>query len=329
MSEPDPALVYTGFWINYAQGSVLGATITIHQEWTNVIVAFLAIVVTLGAGSAWNLLLFATHQLRATSEARDVLWRQQQVLLRSLATPGSVMVDSLKLLNIWKRRGPYNRARCALPALVALLFSLATLAAGIFSAYIVDTGTLQVLLRDAGCRNIELIPHESLEALNERVSILNAIGNSAQSYATECYGNDTVPSKCHQYVQPRIEGNVTSAKCPFDPPLCDNSVEHGVRLDSGYIDSNDDLGINAPLGERVRVRRTNTCAPLKTDGHLRLVNLSQAPDPGTVGSQPGLYYILDYGTSDPPVSKTINATAYRAKMKLDDQYSYSQRYAKT
>jgi hypothetical protein len=38
-----------------------------------------------------------------------------------------------------------------------------------------------------------------------------------------------------------------------------------ITLDSGLIDSQDDLGLNAPPGDRLSYRRVMSCAPLNND----------------------------------------------------------------
>lgn len=53
-------------------------------------------------------------------------------------------------------------------------------------------------------------------------------------------------------------------------------------MDTGHIDSHEDLGINAPVSERVTYRKVTTCAPLHTKGHAEMVNGST-----TDGELPG------------------------------------------
>lgn len=60
----------------------------------------------------------------------------------------------------------------------------------------------------------------------------------------------------------------TNAPCPFDAILCKNSTGNLV-MDTGYIESNKDLGING--GPRFNLRQERQCAPLVTDGYKRNV----------------------------------------------------------
>ena len=53
-----------------------------------------------------------------------------------------------------------------------------------------------------------------------------------------------------------------NASCPFDKPLC---LTEGVKIDTGFIDSAIDLGINAKPWDRVLYRKSISCAILNTD----------------------------------------------------------------
>lgn len=57
--------------------------------------------------------------------------------------------------------------------------------------------------------------------------------------------------------------------CPFEPGFCLNGTQAAV-LDSGYLDSNDILGINARSRDRVLIRRKTTCAPLEVGNRTKI-----------------------------------------------------------
>jgi hypothetical protein len=54
------------------------------------------------------------------------------------------------------------------------------------------------------------------------------------------------------------------AACPFGGNAC---LTDAVRYDSGLVNSNKDIGINAPLKESISFRRVTTCAPIRTDNY--------------------------------------------------------------
>lgn len=91
--------------------------------------------------------------------------------------------------------------------------------------------------------------------------------NIAANYAQQCYSSNGPPSPldCGAYVKKRIPFTVTTnASCPFDPSIC-TRTNGSLLLDTGYMDSHDDFGINAPSQERWQFRKTVHCLPLVTN----------------------------------------------------------------
>jgi hypothetical protein len=66
----------------------------------------------------------------------------------------------------------------------------------------------------------------------------------------------------------------TTAGCPFEEEMCKTHTDN-IILDSGYINSHDHLGINAPNDERFLLRTRLQCAPLVTQGYEETI---QSPD---------------------------------------------------
>lgn len=270
-SEVDSSLIQRGFWINHSIGPVLGATLTLDQQYANAIIALVAVVVATAASSAWNLLLFTIHQLRVTDELKDGLYWQQQALYRTLSTPGTVVMDSLKLLCIWRRKAssPILK-RCMTPALIGLFFVVGGLAAGIFSSYIVTTTDLEVLINGEGCRFLNWTTYTTGA---NGIPLDSALDVDARSFAERCYTPGPLPSQCNFYIHPRIEPTLSFVDCPFEPEVCMNGTDAAL-LDSGFLDSNDIFGINAPPQDRVLVRRQATCVPLDTPRYTSYTNSS-------------------------------------------------------
>lgn len=52
--------------------------------------------------------------------------------------------------------------------------------------------------------------------------------------------------------------------------MCINDT--AVRLDSGYINTLDDLGINSPRADALSFRKTLECAPITTQGFTKTYN---------------------------------------------------------
>ncbi|KAF4304011.1 hypothetical protein GTA08_BOTSDO07955 [Botryosphaeria dothidea] len=85
-------------------------------------------------------------------------------------------------------------------------------------------------------------------------------------YAQQCYSeNNLGTTDCNTYVKRRLEPMITrDATCPF-PGLC-QSENTSLLIDTGFLNSHEDFGINAPPSERFTFRRVTHCAPLSTKG---------------------------------------------------------------
>ena len=280
MAEVDNSMIKRGFWINHSEGTILGATFTTDQRIANIVIALVAIVVATAAGSAWNLVMFSWHQLRATSQPKDGLFRQQQILFRTLATPTSVLADTIKLLCVWRPSSWSSMVRCLPVISLSFVFAIASLAASISSSYIVNTTDLSVLVDGSKCREINMTAYALATTLTDAifaaaVSLDTIIVSSARTYADQCYTPGTTPPRCHIYVQPRLSSTAAPASCPFDNSTCHVNGTVAMAFDTGYLDSNDDFGLNSPPTDRVQIRRVATCAPLDMLESLQLHDINE------------------------------------------------------
>ncbi len=71
-------IAYTGHWVRWADGPVLGSTLTLTSRNGAFLVAFLALFVNFVGGQFWTILKFLVHQLRAKRRSEDALHHQQQ-----------------------------------------------------------------------------------------------------------------------------------------------------------------------------------------------------------------------------------------------------------
>lgn len=193
-------------------------------------------------------------------------------------------MDSLKLLHAWRHRSTRPiLARCVIPASFGLLFALGSLAAGVFSSYIVTTTDLEVLVGSGSCRLLNSTDY--IAANTDDVTYQAALRSAASSFAQRCYREGPLPSDCNFFIHPRVEPTLSFVECPFDSGLCFNGSDtKAAVLDSGYLDSNDVLGINAPPEDRVLMRRQSTCVPLDTAKYTTLINNSDPIITSIVGN---------------------------------------------
>lgn len=66
---------------------------------------------------------------------------------------------------------------------------------------------------------------------------------------------------CEIYAKQEIESEFNySFPCPFPDPDACIDPQNNIQVDTGYIDSNKDLGINAPPKNSIFYRKITTCA---------------------------------------------------------------------
>ncbi|KAF2277918.1 uncharacterized protein EI97DRAFT_415680 [Westerdykella ornata] len=299
MSELESRFVKRGYWVNLAQGPVMGQTITTDARTGAIVVAILAIVTALGMTHLWHLLTFFYHQVRANGRPRDGLFRHQQAVLRTLPSPSSLMADSVKLWYAWRGISDHAFARSLLQLSAALIFALASLAVSIFSSSVVTSTNLEVLVNSPHCGRIT---YDKSEGSAPWDSYRPTVYAAAESYAPDCYQNGSLPSKCNIFTRPNIAFSTETVPCPFNDSMC---ASPAIALDSGLIDMNDAFGLNLHEADRMKYRRRSTCTVLPLEGYTRTTNESTAtmedgtPWPGEqrieylYGSRPGVDPPLD------------------------------------
>lgn len=310
--------VHTGFWINHSKGHVLGecgqstdflcsltaifilgATLTVPPRDGALLVSFLALYVRLVGNQLWSLLCFVIHQIRSTRKPKDGLHHQQQVLLRNSASQNHTLLELLKLSWFWKNSTNKVVQRCLPLATLAILHSCTFALAGLFAYRATFSTADEVLVRSPSCGSFKF-PLVAFESWNEETFDL---GNAAEinkrttsmwssNYARSCYVNGSTPG-CNVFTG-QIFGSDPdySVKCPFADGVCVDDSEGVIRLDSGPIFSDSDLGINTRREDAIIYRRTMTCAPIHTRG------FASDPMPGGKDDVPGdEFYYYYYGDS--------------------------------
>jgi hypothetical protein len=264
-------LIYYGVWINWSRGKYNGSTITLSSTSAGVLVAFLAIFISVAGGSLWRILAFIIHQQRVTKISRDGLHYQQQAILRNAATPGVASWQLLRLISPWRKisNRPIWRS---IPLIVAALFNLSVFfTAGILVAEVTKSSGSEVLVRSSNCGNwtinsTELFFGYQSKTLNDTIS--------AATYARACYGGPTNALECNRYqVQSLPYTRTEKEPCPFGKQMCLTTTP-AFTLDTGNISSHDHFGINTQQRDRVFYRRKTTCAPIVTDGFVTTFNYS-------------------------------------------------------
>lgn len=300
MSEVDARFVKRGFWVNVEDGEIMGQTITTDIQIGTVVIALLAILSSMATSHLWNIIAFAYHQIRADGRPADGLHWQQQVLLRSSPPPSSLLADWIKLWWIWRKKAKRAFLRSFPQGLVALLFSIAPIAIGIVSSYIVTSANMQILVESPFCGPLDLDPisENFTSNLLGIIKYRRDLQSRSMPFAQECYQNTTsLSARCMAFIRPTIPLEVKRVPCPFDKKICIDEENPGVTVDSGLVDTNDVFGWNMKPRDRVSYRRKATCGVLQSEGYSEIVQNTTLPfawRPPFPGEQ---YRVLHYGPS--------------------------------
>ncbi|KAF2132750.1 hypothetical protein P153DRAFT_382375 [Dothidotthia symphoricarpi CBS 119687] len=272
----DPKYIYRGVWRNVDRGAIMGKTLTTDSQTGALLVAILAVLITLGTAHLWHLVSFVVYQIRADGRPRDGMFRQQQALLRTLPSPSTIMADTVKLWWAWRRHTKNPFLRNLVLFSLALLTTAGTISASIFSSFIVDSSDLVVLVDSPFCGA------PLTDRLAGGAGYMNAVLSAGIKLGPQCQKvfdnvNNTMPKACGAFYKHAIgmEGNTTFGPCPFAKDMCTpEAPEEAVHMDSRLLDANKDFGMNLPADSRVQFRRRSTCSVLSLKGRTKIHNVS-------------------------------------------------------
>lgn len=275
-TSPDSNGVHLGLWTNWSRGPVFGATLTLTQSNANLLIAFVAFFVTYVGTRFWRVACLVLHFVYSSRAPRDALYHQRQAILRNASSAEDGLYTILCLGRAWRKiaRQTWHRI---LPLAIFTVLCVAgwTLAAG-FSSKISTAVGNEVLLVGSNCGALD----SDLDVtLSDKELFYNPYTakqlQSAGIYAQQCYDKDAGDSQyCTTYVQKSLNYTVsTNASCPFDKTIC-LSDDTNIIVDTGYLDSHEHFGLNAPESERFQYRRVLHCAPLTTVNYTAQRNIS-------------------------------------------------------
>ncbi len=289
--------IYLGFWINWSHGRFRGATLTLGARDGGLLNAFLALFVATAGTSFWRIACFVIHYMLSSENARDGIHHQRQAILRNAASSTSALWRFLQINWFWRSKsdqvGPWRRI---LPSTTfAFTTTVLVILATVFSSRISTSMGNEVLLTSQNCGIAAAINLDPDYYWGKGLPYTVQKAVSSASYAQACYMNNTVARNCPTFPRSSLPWTVQrDAGCPFpgQDEIC-RSNSTNLRLDTGYIDSNLDLGINSPPSNRFLYRNVIECAPLKTEGYSENVTVFRQ-DSQTSSRQVMQYY---YGAS--------------------------------
>ncbi|KAF2822182.1 hypothetical protein CC86DRAFT_262550, partial [Ophiobolus disseminans] len=280
MSQLQAEYVRRGYWVNMKGGPIMGQTITTDVRTGTLVVALLAVLTTLGLGHLWNIFIFSYHQARAKGRITDGHFHQQQALLRTLPPPNAIASGWIQLWWAWRGKADHAFARTWALAMLSVLFTLLTVAVGIFVSFVISNTDIEVLVDSPLCGplHLERWVYQHLNTVDFQDYFMSVLSTS-RVYSQNCYQNTSIlPAQCSTHIRPSIPFTITRKGCPFSE-ICSNIVQPGVSFDSGFLDANDAFGMNLHSDDSVRFRRKNTCSFLEVEGHYEIKNFTtELPD---------------------------------------------------
>ena len=251
--------IYTGLWTDWTHGRIQGWTLTLSSRSGAYLIAFLAIFVRLAGGQLWDILCYILFQTRSTRRPKDGLFWQQQALLANKPSDGRAMFRFSALALAWRRKAARPMWRTMPLILTAVVHFILFVLAGVFSSRVTQSHS-NVLLRSLYC-GPQMYPRNVKELAESEANVVPTL-MAASAYATECHtfnSSETTSGSmsCDAFGRRQIQWSLeTGAKCPFADDMCLDG--QAIVIDSGYIDSHEDLGINGPRDRRLKWRTVGT-----------------------------------------------------------------------
>jgi hypothetical protein len=264
--------VFLGVWTDWSHGPIFGATLTLTQRNGGFLIAFIALFVTLAGGRFWTIAAFITHILQSCRTAQDGIYHQRQAILCNSNSSVSALWKLLRLSWAWRRHRQASLFKKVFPAMLLSFLTLSTFAiATIFSSRVATSTSGEVLVSSSNCGLSEVFFNPTLADYDSAAGYQSLREQFSLNYASRCYRNDSLAEDCPTYPRKNLAFNFTrNVACPFPGKerICRNAYG-AVRLDSGYINSHSDLGINAAPQNRLLYRTVLECAPLLNEGYTR------------------------------------------------------------
>ncbi|KAE8446476.1 hypothetical protein EG329_011939 [Mollisiaceae sp. DMI_Dod_QoI] len=265
--------VHLGFWTNYSKGEILGSTLTLSSHNGGFLIAALAIFIQLIGRQSWGIISFFVHQLRTTTQAKDGLHHQQQATLRNIRSDASTIWQFTLIGWAWRSRAKGTFRRSIFLIAMALLHLIAFAAAGILASRFTTAGDEVLVARSSRCGPWASDDDPTSNGVSAaevlREDYNEASMKASQQNVQDCQDDLQTLPECNSFVRPQLHwSSSTKASCPFDD-LCLGPANSSLYMDTGLIDSREDLGVNGQNEDRIQWRKSATCIPITTDGYSK------------------------------------------------------------
>ncbi|KAH7418542.1 hypothetical protein BKA64DRAFT_202525 [Cadophora sp. MPI-SDFR-AT-0126] len=262
--------VHLGVWTNWAKGSSEGRTLTLTTQNGTILIAALALFVSVAASQSWGMLSFFVHQLRTTRKPHYGMHFQQQTTLRNHGSPLATVWQLVKISWAWRSQSVGSFKKSIGLVVLGLVYLMMFGAASVFSSRVATTSN-EILVRSPNCGIWTLSADMSgdFEQMTDFNVHQRVNADLSKSYVRDCLSGYQSSPECNIFKQraiPYLSRN--NATCPFSPEMCLGAPNTALNLDSTLLDSSHDFGINSLPKDRVSYRKVATCAPVTTDGYI-------------------------------------------------------------
>lgn len=339
------ATPYNGLWWDYTSNSLI---LTLSGKKAGALQAAIPIAVTFVGAQIWpiiRIIFYHLHRRRtppkssAQTEDYQGYLQQRRVILRNAPSGISLFFQLCSQTLRWRsfiHRSPGGQPkehgfRYPTPAImvVCLIHFAGWIIAGVFVSYLWTAGyvTQQALARGSNCGILSL---NNFTDLNQQ-RLFEVVNNNqtlaGDQYVKQCY-TDTPSSSasCAYFPQKRLEFNQSDAECPFDiSNNCITANSTPIAMDSNYIDTSENLGVNADFKDRIYFRKLTTCSPISSKDYAVYVNANETAEASLWPPNSTLYRYY-YGNIPGNGTFATNWTFEVSDWKPSDGYAYDLTY---
>lgn len=220
-------------------------------------------------GQSWGIIRFITHQIRATAQARDGLYHQQQAILRNDNYDVSTIWAFARIAYAWRHRSRKSFRNSVTLILIGALHLTAFGTASILASHVTTADGEVLIAPSPYCGFWKDYNSTLAEEGIFRYTYYQAATLSSHEYVQNCLAESQSLPECNLFKQLRLNWTATTSNpCPFGD-LCLGPSNGTLYLDTGMIDSRRDLGINSRNEDRIQWRKNVSCVPITTKGYSK------------------------------------------------------------
>ena len=268
--------IATGLWRDHTKPAVLAVTLTLSVDHGNLLLAVLAVLVTVAGVSFWNIVAFALYTWKTRNKLVSPLDIQHRVnLCNNRGAISSAWEEASKLHYAWSaKRLPKLISKTSTIVVPAILVWVAFAAAAILSSRVANKsyGTVIVRVQEHNC-GIWKFDTTTAEGMTAYLNKKTTDTTQARTYVSNFYANSSSTLARSAFVRPTLPYTTnTTAACPLvNISRCILGPTAAFSMTTDLLDSHDILGINADPEDRVTLQKHVTCAQMRAGD---LVNIS-------------------------------------------------------